>query len=213
MTEAKILLQLEECDLDALTSENVDQVTKNIESYHDYWVGASKLVIDFDENLDYVVKIPFAGYIDYYEEEFFEFCKAPDRADGNDYCKAEVVRFKDAEEEGLDFLFAETSIMGFVKGHPIYKQPKCVSFEDTPYPDLPAAIVSRTAKACSESYVDTRLDLSWLTQIFESYGKQILLKFLRFLDDEDISDLHQGNFGYCNGDPVLIDYASFYDYY
>lgn len=215
MTELEILDILKDCDLDQLTAETCEkQFIYNLPDLNDYFIGATKVVLDFPHT-DFVIKIPFSGFYLFDPNEYVPFQRAEDNANNDDYCAAEVLRYSEAKREGLEFLFAETALLGYVNGHPIYKQNKCTCFCDLNYTSKQDSIskdLVNTALSVCDTDERNCFNPYWLAEVLQSYGFKILTRLLDFLRDMDINDLHDGNIGYFNGQPVLIDYASFYDY-
>lgn len=46
----------------------------------------------------------------------------------------------------------------------------------------------------------------WLQKIVQYYGEEFLILLKDFIDEKCIGDLHDGNIGYLNDRPVIIDY-------
>ena len=128
-----------------------------------------------------------------------------------DYCEAETWLYQHAKEVGLECCFAETRLLGFVDGHPIYMQAKAQIYGDyyssTRKTHTDKEIVN-TKEACK------RIDgwcfnVNWLTDFILFYGDDIFQSFMAFIKIYGVRDLHTGNVGYVDGVPVLVDYSGF----
>ena len=69
----------------------------------------------------------------------------------------------------------------------------------------------RTAReyaSTKEDFYWRRLSDRWLAAALKKYGKEKVDKFVDFINEFDVNDLHSANVGFRNnGDPVLIDYS------
>lgn len=220
MNKADVLKLLEVCTFkDIFTSED---------SYHDVIIpleeaekstiecdsGATKLVLwipNFDE---YVVKIPFTGV---YEEDWIKGDKGYlwqgenyreyfGAYDGWDYCYVETSLYADAVREGVDQFFLKTSFLGYIKGHPIYIQPKAVEFYKVPHKISPEE-KQESHKICRECRVSLKPE--WVLDAIRCYGLSQVKKLFAFINEYQIEDLHGNNLGYYKDKPVIIDYAGF----
>lgn len=224
MTIPEILTALKDCDFDELTEDNFEyNVIDNIPCDVDYGNGVTKVAIFFPDT-DFVVKIPFSGYEEPEEEydeetdEYYEtgeydyssFQFADDNQTGDDYCRVELLIYEEAKSENLDFLFAPTSFIGYVKDHPIYIQPICEPYSKRYPKDQKKESVDSAKKTCKEKNYYC-FNANWLADVLECYGEEIFNKFCQFIQDEKINDLHSDNIGYCRGKPVLFDYSGFND--
>ena len=62
-------------------------------------------------------------------------------------------------------------------------------------------------KDAFDSFYDC-VDFEWFARAVEFYGFQFIYKLNKFLCENDVSDLHEGNIGYMTNErPVLIDYG------
>lgn len=191
----------------------------------DWNSGASKMVI-IPKNENYVVKIPFNGYYNsiydedengeekYIDDEFIEFSKAGDE-NGWDYCEVEAKLYEEAEDRNLEQCFAKTEWIGDAHGYPIYKQEKAEIFgmmEDDSIKRRSDEEKNSAKKQLAKEGVNIyHICIDWVLDFIEYYGKEMLYKFMDFLTDFHIGDLHSDNIGYINGRPVLVDYSGFYD--
>lgn len=189
----------------------------------DILTGASKCVVLL-HNQNFVLKIPFEGQQiwkqvrDYSAEEYnyndFDFVFYPFNCartkDHWDYCNDEVEIFKKAEAAGVGSFFARTDFYGYSKdNYPIYVQERCEVFNnvdvDDKYKNLSKEIKTSASKVSSE------LPKEWIALAIEYFGQELTDKFLAFVEDEHIDDLHDSNFGFIGDRPVLIDYSGYFD--
>ena len=175
--------------------------------------GCTKCVI-IPDNRDYVIKIPFDGSYDYYDDENgnFVYFYNGGGEEGWDYCELEneywIDKIQDSEFSQF-FLFTQ---MINVNNWPIYVQEKVVTvqeeFNRTHYSSINSLYKVR------ESGTSSRVDLpdDWLAVCLENLNNDIdkLNEFIDFLKD-NFSDLHIANIGYCGNQAVILDYAGFDD--
>ena len=50
----------------------------------------------------------------------------------------------------------------------------------------------------------------WTARAYQIYGKKFMKKFAELTNTYGINDLHQGNTGYLNNRPVLLDFAGYH---
>ena len=54
----------------------------------------------------------------------------------------------------------------------------------------------------------TRINFFWLARAVQYYGWKFINRFVNWIEDCDINDLHDANIGFVgNGRPVIFDYA------
>jgi hypothetical protein len=148
------------------------------------------------------------------QDEFTPFDGA-DTLDNWNYCAVESYLTEMAVEKGLIQCFAATEYFGEAKGHPIYFQEKCCMFSDASTSENKDKYKNRT-KADYDSLTKIREKISfweinndWVLDFLIYWGEETLHKLAQFLFDYDIGDLHNGNIGYHNGVPCLVDYSSY----
>ena len=65
-------------------------------------------------------------------------------------------------------------------------------------------------KICTKLQLDTLLRREWLNDVLKKSNKNILTKFLFFVKENSINDLHEDNIGWTmSGMPVLFDFSGF----
>lgn len=201
-------------DTDGLTYE-IEQVVSQLKKMHpaDHFIwcfGMSKFVVLLD-NL--VVKIPFNGYFSYIPDP--DTGEYPDELDflkfdySSDYCSIEESLYLKAAEAGLGNFFAATIQYGkTADGTPYYISEKVYTMYDDKATKLRKPSPKGQKKA---SKTHLSINKIWLACAIDRYGEKATNRFIKFLEDNGIEDLHSDNIGFRkNGDPVLLDYCSFY---
>ena len=218
-----ILKGLEECCFDELCEDTAEGSVFEYVDFNifdnDFATGASKMVLYPLEAKDYVVKIPFEGYIcedwNYDTDEpnyyFAQFEEAP-FGDSWDYCYSEMEFYDLAEESKVSEYFLKVERIGRVgSNHPIYIQRKAeiVSNISKEY-RVSNEERTKSMEICKENHVDW-FNLDWTSHFIRTYGVQELIKLDVFIKGHGMSDFHDGNLGYCDGKPVIVDYGGYYD--
>ena len=145
-----------------------------------------------------------------------EFCGAHYSDCGWDYCASEAHISKAALLQGLAGCLAKTELLGYANGHPIYIQEKCKIYcdeESTRHEQIYKYRKDNSYEELAkirEDFDFYSTDNDWLLDFVNYWGKEVLQKFAEFLFDFDINDLHNGNIGYRNGVPVLVDYSGYW---
>ena len=168
--------------------------------------GATKMVI-IPKYTDYVIKIPFTGDFENEEDEYQEYQNA-EGSECWDYCENEVIRYAQAKADGMERFFAETKLIGYKDGFPIYVQEKCTCLTE---------IADRHSKYSQEEKNKTLsitefcgIDLTWLTDVRLLYGEDICKELVDYVDSKDWNDdLRPANIGYKDNKPIIFDYSSF----
>lgn len=130
-----------------------------------------------------------------------------------DYCEAEKWLYEKAKEEDVEVCFAETRLLGYVDGYPIYTQPIAAIYADcytTTRKSHTAEEKISTQEACKKIN-GWCFNVEWLTDFIIYFGDDMFQKFMAFIKKYGISDLHNGNVGYVSGVPVLVDYSGYND--
>lgn len=201
----------------------------------DYFNGVSKCVFLFEQYPDIVVKIPFNGGVDYrsysssadgsndydYYDDSSEYscadlsivnCKGMRR--NWDYCEVEEVLFNRAYKAGVNDYFAQTAYIGEINGYPIYIQERAEIYSDSEV-KYSYKLIKELIEEIKQDLGDSdrlfgRLPDEWVCDFYVIYGKDLLVKFLNFVEEQEISDLHSDNVGFIDDKPVLTDYSSFW---
>lgn len=211
----KVSFNIEFTELDA--DEFYLGLNDEIKDAFDFNYGASKFVLIPKNSDEYVIKIPFNGYLEdtwneetYSGYEFTPFYCA-DNTDGWDYCLSEVKRYSQAEKEGLSTALAKTSLLCYIDSYPIYIQERCQVYSQLFDYSEKRHSKEENSKTLSLIEADKFFEINedWLTDFRYYYGEEFFIKFMAFVDDNNWDDLRVDNIGYLNGRPVLIDYSSF----
>ena len=224
----KLLEGLDHCYFDVINSytcdvDIIDRVDTNVYYSDKYDTGATKLVLfpKAELNLDIVVKIPFTHSEDkewgpdeddnWKPGEYYPLCGAF-YGDGWDYCKAETLYYEHAVEEGIEFAFLKTELIGYSDDfHPIYIQKKAEmleSREESHKKDWTECQLA--SNFCTSNHLDCFSDY-WVADFLNCYGEEAYKKLHDFLADFHIWDMHSGNLGYYNGKPVIVDYGGYHE--
>lgn len=166
--------------------------------------GASKVCLDFTRE-NFVIK--WTGEI---------------RGD-YDEAMEEVEIYNKAVMAGLAVFFPATELFTTINGVHFVKQEKvdfCV--EDTPcHKEKKYAYQARTAsdrivqkmqtsinKACNHRF-SRSLDITWAKLALVVFGKKLVKSLCKFIIENGINDLHEGNIGYKNNLPVILDFSGY----
>lgn len=202
----------------------LDDTYEFIENYHPEvdWIrnGVSKIVISYNDLPNYVIKVPFKGrYNDYEDEsEFFinANCYKPYRNINNwDYCESEANCYHDAKEYyGLGDMFAKTEYLGKIEDTPIYISEKITTLMSDTRVKNSSKHTEKIARSLRDKY---EIDYGFcegdgLSAFINCYGEKRTEELVSFLEEYDVSDLHEGNIGYdLYGNVKIIDYSGWYD--
>ena len=178
---------------------------ENYKHTFSYETGATKGVLIFPD-LDFVIKIPFT-----YNSDDDELCGADDSGPGWNYCEVEEIKCQKAKIFGVEGCFAETILVGEICNYPIYAQEKATVFTQggSPSPKKSDEEYDRIEDMCDG--MAECFNRVWLSDAFDYFGEKTFYELLSFIDEYDISDLHDANIGYIGMRPVLVDYSSFND--
>lgn len=171
--------------------------------------GASKGVI-IDDDLDYVIKIPFL-YSEYYN-------RAKDKmelSNFDNYCSYEEAVYNCAGTYGLNDFFAESFFLGYFHNVPIYLMKRmdasCERCSDTVISGLVESGLDENE--ASDKYYEAleENDTDLVRLLFSLYyDEDEVDDLIDFLDRQQVNDLHDGNIGFDSHDnPVLIDYSGY----
>ena len=191
-------------------STAIDDLSKQLPADVEIKTGATKAVLLFDSS--FVIKIGFNGtYDEYYKgNDEYEYRFTP--FIHPDYCKIEKEIYDRACEVGLGMFFTKVDVLCETKGgYPIYIAERVNSLYDGDYYDSSSRDSREKANSIMEE-AHTYINDSWAGAALEQYGEELFKKFLRFLDEEDINDLHGGNIGFRNdGTHCLLDFSGYWE--
>ena len=150
-------------------------------------------------------------------DEFIQFGGANANNSDWNYCALEEELTQQAKLKGLELCFAATNFLGYAKDHPIYIQEKCCMFSEASSTTNKEKYKNRTKEDYdSLKRVREKIDFwevndNWLLDFLIYWGEEILKQLCDFIYNHDIEDLHNGNIGYRNGVPCLVDYSSYHE--
>lgn len=202
----------EEFTDDVIRSNILDELK---EDCSDWDSGATKLVLWFTSLPEYVIKIPFKGYIHtQYDEKAKKWndIYIPFKGANKswDHCQKEVSLYVKAKEKNVNMFFLETILVGRVDNHPIYIQKIGEGYHYKEHEDLSYDEITNSRTLCKDAGIPC-LEENWILDAVQCYGLLKVKEFLKFIHDNKINDLHSSNLGYYEDKPIIIDYAG-YDY-
>ena len=168
--------------------------------------GATKGVLIFKE-LGFVIKIPFN-----FNGDGEHFCGADDSGPGWNYCEVEEIKYEKAQIFGVKDCFAGTYEVGKIGEHPVYIQEYAEMFSEggSPSPKEKTREELERIEDMCDGMAECFNNI-WLSDALDFFGEKQFYNLLNFIDDYNISDLHDANIGYIGMRPVLVDYSSFND--
>lgn len=188
------------------------------------WIsnGVTKLVLSFNDEKDWVFKIPFYGAKivednfypeDYIDSDFdYSYLHANKYHDESiafwDYCSVEQYLFQESKDWELDDLFAETVLITHCDGYPIYASRRV----DNPsfYTGGVSAASREKAKEMSKRNSELHMRQWLLAAIIDDKGIDVADHFVHFVEVYNIEDLHEDNVGTTeDGSIKILDYSSF----
>lgn len=183
------------------------QLNDDIETVY----GTTKFIIFLNENE--VAKIPFNGSFSYkYDEETNKYDEEItfNWFNTTDYCDIEAAVYEDAVTEGVECFFAATKQAGVTNTQkPIYVSERVYGFYDEEKRSAHSPSKDSLKKA---QEANTNFPCEWLARAYEFYGDELVNRFINFIKDAGINDLHTGNVGFrADGAPVLLDYSGYYE--
>lgn len=173
------------------TFESFFEKVKGIAEVH----GATKGVL-CPYDINYVFKIPFSQL--HY-----------------DYCKLELATFEAAKKAHLDKYFASCDLITADNGIDLIVQESVDTFEDlgsvNDWEEYDVEL--RNSAYYKQDYYSVAEDMpeEWIGDFLYYYGEEEFDKLCDFLEANDINDIHSGNVGYIGKNPVIFDYAGWYE--
>lgn len=228
-----LLYNSDEGPLNPIYFDEIQEQVINIDEKTEFRYGMSKLVIIAPSLNNIVIKIPFNGIYDKYEDDNydehkdikyfdnylyeygftpFENARAKDKTD---YCAVEYEKYQKLKSLNLGIFVAETAFYTTLSnGIKVYIQEKAYSSEDDPnWSSRKSTQRSHNlARHWSEDEGIT-INTEWVGLCIDQYGEKETKKFLDYCNYKDpiiISDCHIGNIGYrTDGSPLILDYSGF----
>lgn len=172
---------------------------------------------------NYVIKTPFLGYLDNwdeYDEELddyferqgfteFEGAYLPkEKCYSNNYCESEMQYYECAEMQGISDFFPETRYLGEYEGIPFYIQERATIIGGLGN-SKPSENSKSLAKEVCEQENFSCFNETWFGSALDYYGAERLALLVGFLKEYHLRDFHNGNIGYIGDRPVIIDFSDF----
>lgn len=206
-----------EDELQAALSKNQNYIyTSCIDSA----LGASKFVLLPEDLENWIIKIPIRGLLTEEGEEDFdktdEVLPGEQRYNKWDYCETEEKIYSIAKILGIENMFSETRYIGKKDGYPIYISEKMYDiggFKNNNDVELSPEVSNLLLKMYGylpkNEWDNIPLDV--FQEMYNTYGKQDVIKFVTLLAFEGVKDFHKFNFGWSLAEePVIIDYSGFF---
>ena len=175
--------------------------------------GISKMVIISPNFDNIVIKIPFNGRFNKWEE-WLPF-KWASGSDCSDYCLAEYEKYCRLKTYGLDCFVAKTFLYKTINKIRIFIQEKVIPEEDTCFSDFIPSLKSKELAKKWQEEGQSIYDAFWFANCLDKYGQSKVQRFLYYCTNVDLDileDIHEGNYGYReDGTPVILDYSNFLD--
>ncbi len=191
-------------------SSVIDEFRTQLPADLEVRMGATKIVFLLDDS--FVAKIGFNGTFDEYytKNDEWEYRFAP--FSRHDYCRIEKEIYERACAEGLDMFFTKIDLLCETKdGHSVYIAERVDNLYDTDYYDSSSHNSRERANSIMEE-ARTYINENWAGAVLEKYGEELFKKFLEFIDDEGVNDLHGGNIGFRkDGTPCLLDFSGYWE--
>lgn len=214
-----LLKYFKNCDFVNISNDNfqkkiIDKIAPSFPYDCECRCGASKLVlIPFDT--PFVIKIPFTGYhLGFYED----FVNANyDKRFFYDYCLTEVLTYKAAKKIKLDNFFAKERIIGNINSTNIYIQEKIEPYSivfgksSTPIKTTPEDLNNFDNLLYEFDGISMDIPEDWLLSAMLYHGKAKTSRFIDFIQENRINDLHEENVGFIEDKPVIFDYSGYYE--
>ena len=205
-------------DLDGEIWRALENIDPLVEVNH----GMSKIVI-VSSIIDYVIKIPLTGvWFPEWDEETeeynddnttFEPFSYGGGCDNDDYCAVEVDIYDETEYENPEyaFIFPKTFFYKEINKVKYYLQEKCKCGGgcDTSNSSHAAQTVGNELYEDANNEYGSVESLEWCISLVENYGVEKAKEVMKYLKKMNITDLHNGNIGYRNGKPIILDYSGF----
>ena len=204
-------------DFGTYEGDLLDVPAELINTHTQFACGISKLVIFLNDSE--VVKVPFDG--GFLDREFLD-CEDEDEDEKDfyyfvipDYCEREAYFYDEAIDAGIEEFFAKTELVGYAEcGRPLYKSERVFEYMSEETLDIRRKEPSQKAKNSANNSDCYALPFEWLARAYDYYGEKKVERFIDFLNEFDIRDLHDGNIGFRkNGAPVLLAYSDYREDY
>lgn len=137
-----------------------------------------------------------------------------------DYCEREMKNYESAKQYRVERILLPTTFIGEnARGCKMYAQP----MYDTAMGDFYGRKrdrmveklhglqdVERQQKILEGCFDYCRINRYWCARVTQLYGKKFMRSFEKWTHFAKINDLHEGNVGWLNGKPIILDYAGYF---
>lgn len=180
------------------------QIVPHLESVN---YGTSKAVFTFDDIDQYVVKVPFRSLRPYDES----MNAIAEQAFKNDYCEREAEIYTKAKRMHVDEMMCGTWRIGNVDGnYDVYLSERAdADYEYELGHRQPESHIYVESFRHSDSKLRFDIDPDTIEEFISCYGGDKVEKLLKFISDNKINDLHDGNVMLVGEKLKLVDYSSF----
>ena len=164
-----------------------------------FFHGETRWCFWFDD-CDMVIKIPrFDGGRDF------------------DYCARELHNYEKACVYHVERILLPIEYIGEYGAVSVYLQPRFTYAHDDMGIGKRNALrkklnnIPNRSKALYRSLSNLYdwVDREWYARVLQLYGKKFLFSFEKFSKEVKLNDLHNGNIGWRNGRPIILDYAGY----
>lgn len=198
-------------DVEPLNFKLIQNQIKKVDACAYINFGISKMVIISPNFNNVVIKIPFNGKFDHWEE-WIPF-KWANGSDSSDYCLAEYEKYCRLKIYGLDCFVAKTFLYKTIEGVRVFIQEKVMPEEDMCFSDFKPSLKSKKLANKWREEGESIFDTYWFANCLDKYGQSKVQRFLDYctnIDPDILEDIHEGNYGYReNGTPAILDYSNF----
>lgn len=134
-----------------------------------------------------------------------------------DYCQRELHNYEKARIYRVERILLPIEYIGEYGAVRVYLQPRFTYSHD----DMSAGKhntlrkklnnIPNRSKALTSSLNNlySWVDREWYARVLQLYGKKFLASFEKFSIEAKLNDLHDGNIGWRNGRPIILDYAGY----
>lgn len=134
-----------------------------------------------------------------------------------DYCQRELHNYEKARIYRVERILLPIEYIGEYGAVRVYLQPRFTYSHDDMNPGKHNTLRKKLNNIPNRSKVLARslnnlyswVDREWYARVLQLYGKKFLYSFEKFSRDARLNDLHDGNIGWRNGRPIILDYAGF----
>lgn len=129
-----------------------------------------------------------------------------------EYCENEMRIYKEARAQGLGNCFTKIYKFDKIYNTWLYKCEYVDKLEEnSPFKPLSEEELNKILTIESSHQGGRRPPSSWASRFIEYHGADTYDKFLSFINEYGVNDLHTSNIGYIKGRPVVLDYAGFFE--